>query len=60
MAAGIGTGADRRMPGCTNQIRIVVIAIGEMRALPEKEIPSIFRLEFRPIPIQVVSAELIE
>ena len=48
------------MAGRGDQICVVIIAIGEMGTLLEKEIPSILRFELGVVPIQVVSAELVE
>ena len=48
------------MPGRRNQVRVIVVAIGEMSALFEEEVPPILRFEVCTIPIQVVPTKLVK
>ena len=60
MSIGIGACSNRRMPRRCNQIRVVVVTIGKVSALLQKEIPPVLRFELCTISIQVVPTKLVK
>lgn len=49
MAVRVSTSADRGVARGGDQIRVVVVTVGEVRTLLEEEIPPVLRLELRAI-----------
>ena len=59
MAVGVGTGKQRRMPGSSARVRIIVIAVGEVGAVVE-ELAESALAELVAIALQIVSAKLVD